>query len=198
MQGKSLVRRVLWGFLLIGAVSAMFMLGAMAVFTDQATSPANAFTAGTVDIALTPATAMFTVTQMAPGDVNYSGLQVTNSGNLALRYAMTTTPDGASTLDEQLDLTIDVVTAAGADATWYTADDTVGEANIYGPDGVLSAAAFGNPTQGAQAGDRSLAASGSERLRFKVTLPVGTGNAYQGTSATVAFVYDAEQTTNNP
>ncbi|MBU2009161.1 MAG: M73 family metallopeptidase [Chloroflexi bacterium] len=198
MQGKSLVRRVLWGFLLIGAVSTMFMLGAMAVFTDQATSPANAFTAGTVDVALTPATAMFTVTQMAPGNVNYSGLQVTNSGNLALRYAMTTTPDGSSALDEQLDLTIDVVTGAGLDGTWYTADDTVGEAAIYGADGVLSAAAFGNPTQGNQAGDRNLAASGSERLRFKVTLPVGTGNAYQGTSATVAFVYDAEQTTNNP
>src|SRR3989337_3305076 len=123
MQGKSLVRRVLGGFLLIGAVSTMFMLGAMAVFTDQATSPDNAFTAGTVDVALTPATAMFTVTQMAPGDVRYSGLQVTNSGNLALRYAMTTTSDGASALDEQLDLTIDVVTAAGADTIWYTAED---------------------------------------------------------------------------
>ena len=198
MQGKSLVRRVLWGFLLIGAVSTMFMLGAMAVFTDQATSPANAFTAGTVDVALTPATAMFTVTQMAPGDVRYSGLQVTNSGNLALRYAMTTTADGSSTLDEQLDLTVDVVTGAGTDTIWYTADDTIGEANIYGADGVLSAAAFGNPTQGNQAGDRNLAASGSEYLRFKVTLPLGTGNTYQGTSATVAFVYAAEQTTNNP
>ncbi len=198
MQGKSLVRRVLWGFLLIGAVSTMFMLGAMAVFTDQATSPANAFTAGTVDVALTPATAMFTVTQMAPGDVRYSGLQVTNSGNLALRYAMTTTPDVPSALDEQLDLTIDVVTEDGADNIWYTADDTVGEYNIYGADGVLSAAAFGNPTQGPQGGDRNLAASGSEYLRVKVTLPVGTGNTYQGTSATVAFVYNAEQTINNP
>jgi predicted ribosomally synthesized peptide with SipW-like signal peptide len=197
MQGKSLVRRVLWGFLLIGAVSTMFMLGAMAVFTDQATSPANAFTAGTVDVALTPATAMFTVTQMAPGDVRYSGLQVTNSGNLALRYAMLTTPDGSSALDEQLDLTIDVVTA-GTDTILYTADDTIVEANIYGPDGVLSAAAFGNSTTGAQAGDRNLAASGSEYLRFKVTLPLSTANIYQGTSATVAFVYNAEQTTNNP
>jgi len=198
MQGKSLVRRVLWGFLLIGAVSTMFMLGAMAVFTDQATESANAFTAGTVDIALTPATAMFTVSQMAPGDVRYSGLQVANSGNLAMRYAMTTTADGSSALDEQLDLTIDVVTGPGVDTILYTADDPVSEAAIYGPDGVLSAAAFGNPTTGAQAGDRNLAASGSEYLRFKVTLPLGTTNVYQGTSATVAFVYNAEQTTNNP
>ena len=51
---------------------------------------------------------------------------------------------------------------------------------------------------GADAGDRILAASGSERLRFKVTLPLSTGNAYQGTTCTVAFVFDAEQTANNP
>ncbi len=199
MQGKSLVRRVLWGFLLIGAVSTMFMLGAMAVFTDQATSPANTFTAGIVDVALTPATAMFTVTQMAPGDVRYSGLRVANSGNLALRYAMTTTPDGSSNfsnLDDQLALTIEVATAAGADNIWGTADDTVGLPIIY--DGALSAAFFGNLTTSGDDGDRNLPALGSEYLRFTVTLPVGTGNAYQGTSATVAFVYDAEQTANNP
>lgn len=34
-------------------------------------------------------------------------------------------PDGSSILDEQLDLTIDVVTDAGVDTIWYTADDVV-------------------------------------------------------------------------
>jgi hypothetical protein len=111
---------------------------------------------------------------------------------------MTTTDDDASTLDEQLDLSIDVVTADGDDDIWYTSDDVVGEANVYGADGVLATAAIGDPTQGAQAGDRTLAASGSERLRFKVKLPLSTGNAYQGTTCTVAFVFDAEQTANNP
>ena len=111
---------------------------------------------------------------------------------------MTTTADNTSTLDEQLDLTIDVVTGPGGDGIWYTADDVVGAANIYGPNGVLSSAFFGNPATGNQTGDRTLASSASERLRFKATLPLDTGNGYQGTTCTVAFVFDAEQTANNP
>ena len=63
---------------------------------------------------------------------------------------------------------------------------------------MLSAAAIGNAAQGTQAGDRTLAASGSERLRFKVTLPPSTPNGYQGTNCIVAFVFNAEQTANNP
>lgn len=198
MNKRGILARVLWALLLVGVMSGLLMVGVTAIFTDQATNPSNAFTAGTLDLNISPVTAMFTVNPMAPGDVVYSGLQVTNGGNLAQRYAMTTTPDGSSILDEQLDLTIDVVTAAGADTIWYTADDVVGAANVYGPDGVLSAAAIGSPAQGAQAGDRTLAAGSNERLRYKVTLPLSTGNGYQGTTATVAFVFDAEQTANNP
>jgi len=198
MNKRGIVVRAMWALLLVGVMSGLLMVGVTALFTDQATNPANAFTAGTLDLNISPVTAMFTVNQMAPGDVSYSGLQVTNAGNLTQRYAMTTTPDGSSILDEQLDLTIDVVTAAGADTIWYTADDVVGTANIYGPDGVLSSAAVGSPAQGAQAGDRTLAAGGSDRLRFKVALPLSTGNGYQGTTATVAYVFDAEQTANNP
>ena len=184
--------------MILGVVLAVALIGAIALFTDQETNPGNAFTTGTLELTSDPATAMFTVTNMAPGDVKYDGIQLTNSGSLELRYAMTTTADDTSTLDEQLDLTIDVVTGAGDDTFWYTSDDVVGGANIYGPDGVLSSAAIGNATQGNQTGDRTLNASGSERLRFKVTLPLGTGNSYQNTTCTVAFVFEAEQTTNNP
>ena len=192
------MKKVVISLLVIGVVAAVALIGAIALFTDTATNPDNSFTTGTVDLAIDPATAMFTVTNMAPGDVQYSGIQMTNSGSLQLRYAMTTTDDDTSTLDEQLDLTIDTVTGNGTDNIWYTSDDVVGEANVYGADGVLATAAIGNTTQGAQAGDRTLAASGSERLRFKVTLPLSTGDAYQGTTCTVAFEFRAEQTANNP
>ena len=192
-------RRILLSLLIIALVMAATITGAMALFTDQETSSGNAFTTGTVDIALTNGTPLpFTVSGMVPGDVVYGGLQVSNSGNMELRYAMSTTADGASILDEQLDLTIDVVTGAGVDTIWYTADDVVGTANVYGPDGVLSSAAIGSPAQGGQAGDRTLAASANERLRFKVTLPLSTDNSYKNTTCTVAFVFDAEQTANNP
>jgi len=88
------------------------------------------------------------------------------------------------------------VTGPGADGIWYTADDVVGQANIY--TGNLSSAFFGNPMLGGQAGDRTLAPGTNERLRFKVTLPLDTGNGYQNTACTDAFVFNAEQTANNP
>jgi len=196
------MKKIVIALLAVGVVVSMVLVGAIALFTDSETNPTNSFSTGTIDLAIDPATAMFTVTDMAPGDVEYSGILMTNSGSLALRYAGNTTADGTSTLDEQLDLTIDVVTGNGTDAIWYTADDVVGEANIYGPDGVLSSAYIGDPTQGAQAGDRTLDESGgandNERLRFKVTLPSSTDNSYQGDSCTVSFVFYAEQTANNP
>jgi predicted ribosomally synthesized peptide with SipW-like signal peptide len=192
------MRKILTSLMIIAVVAVLITAGAMAVFTDQQTNPDNVFTTGTVILDIDPVTAMFTVSDMAPGDVEYGGLEVTNNGSLELRYAMNTTADGTSTLDEQLDLTIDVVTGAGNDTQWYTADDVIGEANIYGPDDVLSSAFFGNPATGNQTGDRILASLTSERLRFKATLPLATDNSYQGTTCTVAFVFYAEQTANNP
>ena len=191
-------KRILLSLLIVVLVVAATATGAVALFTDQETSAGNAFTAGTLDLALTDGAPLpFSVSGMAPGDVVYGGLQVSNSGNMELRYAMSTTADGTSLLDEQLDLTIDIVTGAGVDTIWYTDDDVVGTADIYGPDGVLSSAAIGDPTTGAQAGDRTLATSASERLRFKVTLPSSTDNSYQGLNCTISFVFDAEQTANN-
>jgi len=192
------LRKILTSLIIIAVVAVSITAGALAVFTDRETVPDNAFTTGTLILDIDPTTAMFDVSNMAPGDVVFRGLQVTNDGSLALRYAMTTTADAASALDEQLDLTIDVVTGAGGDGIWYTADDVVGAANIYGPDGALSSAFFGNPAQGGQTGDRTLASGTSERLRFKATLPLDTGNAFQGASCSVAFVFDAQQTVNNP
>jgi spore coat-associated protein N len=192
------MRKILTSLMIIAVLATLITTAAMAVFTDQQTNPDNVFTTGTVVLDIDPVTAMFTVSNMAPGDVEYGGLEVDNDGTLELRYAMTTTADDTSTLDEQLDLTIDVVTDPGVDGIWYTADDVVGEANIYGPDGVLSSAFFGDPTQGEQAGDRTLVALASERLRFTATLPLDTNDSYQGTTCTVAFVFDAEQTDSNP
>jgi hypothetical protein len=196
--GRLAAKKAVIGLAVLSVSTYLVTTSAITLFTDQETNPDNTFTTGTITLGIDPATAMFTVTGMAPGDVEYSGLEVSNSGNLDLRYALTTTADGSSTLDEQLDLTIDIVTGAGADAIWYTSDDVVGTANIYGADGVLSSAFIGDPTTGADSGDRTLSSGTSERLRFKVMLPLDTGDSYQNTTCTVVFVFDAEQTDNNP
>jgi len=166
--------------MIIVVVAASVTGGAMALFTDQETSAGNAFTAGTLDLALTDNNPLpFSVSAMAPGDSASGTLDIDNSGTLELRYAMTTTGDGTSTLDEQLDCEI-----------------KQGATTLYS--GKLSSAVIGDPTQGAQAGDRTLGASGSETLTFTVSMPIDTDNSYQGDTCTVAFVFDAEQTKNNP
>jgi len=64
--------------------------------------------------------------------------------------------------------------------------------------GALSAAAFGDPAQGAQAGDRVLAAGADEVLCFRIALPIGSGNAFQDAATSATFTFSAEQTANNP
>ena len=192
------MKKIIVVLLIVALVTLTTTIGVLAVFTNSATNVNDNLSTGSVDLAISPTAAIFTVSNMAPGDIEYGGIQVTNNGSLELRYAMTTTVDNTSALDEQLELNIDVVTGAGNDTIWYTADDVVGEVNIYGPDGVLSSAAIGNPAQGADTGDRTLAPLSSERLRFKVRLPLSTNDTYQNDSCTVSFVFDAEQTDNNP
>lgn len=172
------MRRILASVFIIVAVAGAVTTGAMALWTDQESSSANTFTAGTLDIALTENNPLpFSVSAMAPGDSVTGTLDVANSGTLELRYAMTTTGDGTTTLDEQLDLEI-----------------RQGATTLY--NGKLSSAIIGDPTQGAQAGDRTLT-SGSETLTFIVTMPLSTNDSYQGESCNVTFVFDAEQTANN-
>jgi hypothetical protein len=64
--------------------------------------------------------------------------------------------------------------------------------------GALASAAFGNPSAGAQAGDRTLNAAASETLCFAANLPTSTGNAFQGATTSTTFTFSAEQTANNP
>ena len=186
---------VVLAFLLIGA--AAFRGGSLAVFTDTATVPANTFTAGTIDISTAPASALVTYSAMAPGDTTTQSLVVTNAGTLALRYAITASATNADTLGlkDQLTLvvkTIDVTTPASAcndfDGTQlYTGDLDSGVGGVL----------VGDVAQGAQAGDRALAAAATETLCFRVSLPLATGNTFQGATTTATFTFTAEQTTNN-
>ena len=138
-----------------------------------------------------PGSAVVTLANMAPGDSVISPLIITNSGTLPMRYAMSTATTNADgkTLAGQLQLTIRAKTGA-----LCTAEDGV---ILYGP-AALSGGAIGSNAQGAQAGDRTLAAAATETLCFKVELPLNTGNAFQNAATTATFTFDAEQTANNP
>lgn len=194
-------KSILLSLMVIGAVAAMITAATSAVFTDQAQSTGNTFSAGTLDIDLSddsegPAeavTASITFSNMAPGDKVTKPITVSNTGSLALRYAFASgAVDGSPAgLGAAVTLKIVVVASTGA---------CTGSTSFSSPiaSGSLSSTTFGDSTQGQQSGDRSLAVSASEVLCLQAELPLSSGNPLQGASTTATFTFSAEQTVNNP
>jgi hypothetical protein len=155
----------------------------LAIFTDTAASTGT-FTSGTIDITSSP-TVAFTVSAMMPGDDNTQALTIANAGTGELRYSLTTV--ASNTLGETLTLT---VKTEGTNCATFDGTTVLAAT-------VLDGAAIGSPAQGADSGDRVLGAASDEVLCFRVSLPLATGNTLQGSSSSVTFTFDAEQTANN-
>ena len=186
--------RIIASLAVLAVAGTIFAFGSLALFSDQETVTGNAFSTGTIDLVATPATAVVTAADMAPGDQVTSSLDVANSGTLEFRYAATSTTT-EDVLAGELVLTMKTGVTTCDDANW-AADGTVLYSGALGSTG--GTAILGDPTQGAQAGDRVLAAGANEALCFNVTLPLSATNASQGQSTTATFTFDAEQTANNP
>ena len=187
--------RILFVLLVVGVVAASLGVASNAIWTDSQDVDANVFSTGTIDISTDPTTALVTFSNMAPGDEVTNDITVTNAGSLELRYAVTsdTTED---TLAAQLDLTIKTGVTTCTNVG-FGVDGTI----IYGPGNLGSTTGtdvIGDPTQGADTGDRTLAASADEDLCFNVELPSATGNSFQGLTTTATFAFAAEQIANNP
>ena len=167
-----------------------------AFFTDQVDVNGNVFTTGSVDLSASPATAVVTASNMAPGDTVTAPLTVNNAGTLAYRYSLlstvtASTPDLAAQLDFTVKVGVTTCTTAG-----FAATGTV----LYGPSDLGSTTGtkiFGDAATGGQTGDRTLSASSSEVLCLQVSLPSATGNTYQTKTTTATLRFDAEQTVNN-
>jgi spore coat-associated protein N len=183
-------RRVLIALMVMLALASFgATAGSLALFTDTATVAANDFTAGAIDIAAAPASAMISYSPMMPGDSVTGTLTVSNAGSAQLRYAMTTVttnPDGKG-------LNAAIALEIRTQGTSCAAFDGV---SLYS--GTLAAAAMGNVAAGDQAGDRTLNGGTGEVLCFRASLPIGTGNGYQAATTTATFTFEAEQTANNP
>jgi spore coat-associated protein N len=191
----SMTKKIAATIMVLAVFAALTTLGVLAVFTSTASVGSNAFTTGTVTITTSPTTALVTLSAMAPGDQVTNPITVTNSGSLALRYAITSTTT-ENVLAGQLSLEIKsgVTTCTNAG---FGSTGTI----LYGPallGTTTGTNVVGNPTQGAQAGDRTLAAAGNEILCFNVSLPLASGNTYQNLTTTATFAFQGEQTTNNP
>jgi predicted ribosomally synthesized peptide with SipW-like signal peptide len=190
-------RRVL--ALVIGALGVV-SLGAgqlsLALFTDQSTVNGT-FSSGSVLLDGTKIAGLTLSTGgMVPGDSVTDDVVVENIGTVQFRYAVSTasTNADAKALRTVLTLTVKTidVTTPGTPCNDFDGT-TIQAATVLGASG-----GFGNPAPGAQAGDRTLNAGANETLCFRVTLPIGTGNAFQSATTTTTFTFDAEQTANNP
>lgn len=191
-------RRTVRAMTVIGlAVIGLGTLASSALFTDNATVTNNSFTNGTVDIATDPASTAISTSNMAPGDTAYGTVKVSNSGTLALRYAMTSsaTNTDSKALASQLQMTIKTGVAS-CDSGGFSAGSTIYDAGALGGLG-SSMAIIGDSATGQQSGDRTLAAGADETLCVRVNLPSSTSNTYQGAATTATFSFAAEQTTNN-
>jgi len=186
----------------IGGLAAVLGTASQAIWTDTDAVGTNAFATGSVSLTTSPTSAIWTaVTGAAPGDVSGTGsLTVTNAGTMELRYAVTGANTDA-TLAAGMNLRIGLRGGAGCDFPYHNADGTTttltDDTQLFA--GALNTAALiGSNAQGAQAGDRTRAASASEVLCFAVVLPSTASNTLQSLSNTTTFTFDSEQTANNP
>lgn len=190
-------RFALIGGIAITVLGAYLSTGATAFFTANGVIGTNTFTAGSLDIALTPegpAATAISFANMVPGDSVTQPVTVSNVGSVNFRYAMTsiaTNPDGRA-LKDQLVFTIKTADGGGGcssftGVTIYTGDldSTTGKI-------------IGDPATGAQPGDRIIDSPLAEVLCFRGTLPTTAGNLYQSATTTATFTFDAEQVANNP
>ena len=189
---------IMAGVLTIGVLAVGVRVATQALFTDTQSVGANTFSTGTVDLATSPTTALVTLPAMAPGDKITASIQVLNSGSLEFRYAVKSTTT-ETVLAAELDLTIRGPAAAstGCDDAGF---GTFGSGVLYGAGDLGSTGGtnlVGNPAQGSQAGDRTLAASANEYMCFQVQLPLGATNAAQGLTSTATLDFISEQTVNN-
>ena len=192
------IGRLLVAVLLFGtAIATVVTASTGALFTDSDSIGANTFSTGTNVLDTSPTTALVSFSGMAPGDVANNTLTVSNNGSLQLRYAVTSLTTEA-TLAAQLDATIWDETAEAV--VNGVCDTTAPGTVLYGPADLGSTTGtnvIGDPATGAQAGDRTLAASTNDTLCFRVELPLSTGNAFQGLTTTASFGFESEQTKNN-
>ena len=163
------------------AAGMLFGLGAVvttAAWTDQATATSGTFSVGTIDLKLSgadnnPATfaTAFTATAMAPGTTVSAALVVQNAGTIPFTYTMsgTATNNASGAIGDVLALEVRPGTCPSAAANVVTTGKLTFGAVAMGP----------------------LAASGTQTLCFKATLPSGAASTLQSTSTTATFTFVA-------
>jgi hypothetical protein len=171
-------------------------LSSAARMTDtRSTTPATV-ASGSIALSLTNGASAGTwlgAVTLAPGASSYAGLTITNTGTVPLRYAATATSTSALSAALKINVVaLPTGTTTCSAATYLTGTLASAADTAFGA--TPEVALIGSTAAGAQAGDRTLAASGAERLCLKVTFPAGRGlgAGARGTVAATTFSFIAE------
>lgn len=166
-------------------------------YGDSAEVGRNRLSSATVDIEIGPATAPLVGEHVAPGDVLTTTVELVNAGSVSLRYSLSVTGDGDTRLAPWL--TWSFVPSAGGScpgADAWRAAPPEGATVVDGARVVDGAVAvLGDPTPGADPGDRVLEVGAAERLCVAMSVDLDAPNSVQDVQASLTLTADAEQLT---
>lgn len=169
-----------------------------ALFEDSATA-AVSYASGNVSIQAngSASTTLAAATNLAPGDTVYRSVNVSNTGSLDLRYAITgVTTTETKNLSSVLRYTVYEGVSNAQCAAGNTGAGTAVASNLT--IGTTPTPVVGSSANGFQPGDRPIAAgAGADALCVAMDLPLATTSAFATATATVQLTFDAEQTKNN-
>jgi spore coat-associated protein N len=178
------------GALAVVLAAVGITVGSGANFTAKAANPANTFTAGTLSIDNSrgngaAASAVLTAPNLKPGDSATGTVDIQNAGSVGGAFTLSTSGASDSTgvsLLGQLDVRIEDcgVYSDGNPPTCGSATSKVLTTTATKLNGVGSI------------GLGSFAGGEKHRYKFDVTLPQGTGDSFQGKTASIAFDWDAQ------
>ena len=172
-----------------GALLGMVWAGTSATFTDSGTANST-FTAGTVDLLVGAevddayAFTSIEMGNMKPGDIKYAPLTIANAGTLGFTYSMATAATNTDSKGLAAQLTLGVKKVATEAACDSAGVGYAASLETMTASGALSAGAIAS---------RSLAATASEVACFRVELPSGSGDTFQGATTTATFTFSATQ-----
>jgi hypothetical protein len=184
------------GALAVVLAAVGITVGSGANFTARAANPTNTFTAGTLSIDNSKgngssASAILNASNLKPGDSGSGLVDIQNTGSVAGAFTLSTGSAADSTgvsLLGQLDVRIE-------DCGVWTTVNGMPTPPSCGSGRVLTATTGTTKLNAVGSIDAgTFAANEKHRYKFDVTLPSSTGNSFQGTSASIAFNWDAQTT----
>jgi predicted ribosomally synthesized peptide with SipW-like signal peptide len=172
----------------VGFVAVFTVQSSLAAFSDTTDNTGNAFSAGTVALSDNDSgVAMFTASNLKPGDSEVGCIEVTYSGSLDADIRLYGAVTGGDGLEAYLDLTVE--RGSGTCAAFGTST-AVWTNGTDGDLGAFMAAA----TDYANGADDWAVTGGTpdDTVPYRFTVVQQDDNAAQGLSSTASFTFEAQ------